>query len=163
MAEQLCSMVKHVHHMLRGMLLELRRDAAAVAAKPSAGGTRLARQAHEVAAIIHKHHWHEDHTLFPWYKETSRGKPVQDRIHKMVDKLDTDHRELEIALRHLHELADKMDADATTANAEAIGATTTRIIDFLFPHLQYEEDNFTPRVLNEFVTPRDLDRLFRAM
>jgi iron-sulfur cluster repair protein YtfE (RIC family) len=88
--------------------------------------------------FVHSHHGLEDSALFP----TLRG--VDPAIGAVIDRLESEHREVAVLLDEVEAAAVALDADDGSESRAALVAALGRLGELLLAHLDFEEDSLEP-------------------
>ena len=145
----LSEQLRQVHDMLRRDLASVRELAARVADDASAHEVQTGLEQLRTRGplfqlqvncltwcqAVHRHHGAEDADLFPAVR---RSAP---HLARTVDRLEADHRQVQVLLTEVETLADGLDDGAARAGlVDALG----RLAAHLLEHLELEEAVLTP-------------------
>jgi iron-sulfur cluster repair protein YtfE (RIC family) len=123
----------------------LRRDfaraARMLAGKPDARHRRaLAAHLQWMLQVLHHHHTVEDQAIWP---AVLRRRPD---LANLVDELEAEHGELDVASRALRDAALTWSYDGSDRRRAELVVALSRMLEVLEPHLQHEEDHAMPVV-----------------
>lgn len=86
--------------------------------------------------LVHGHHHHEDEAWFPALRQVNPG------LHRVIDKLEADHRLVSELLDRVEAAAERIGADE--AARQELAAALRALADHLLAHLDYEEEQLNP-------------------
>jgi Hemerythrin HHE cation binding domain len=85
--------------------------------------------------FVHSHHGAEDRMLFPALRAANPD------LAPVVDRLETDHREVAVLLDAVEEAARSLSAEAEAESRERVAGALNALADHLLEHLAFEEES----------------------